>query len=65
MSKQVELLKPRDAAKSLQVSERTLWQNTEPRGDIPAVRIGNCVRYDPEALRQFFAGQKGATDAQA
>lgn len=62
MSKQVELLKPRDAAKSLQVSERTLWQNTEPRGDIPAVRIGHCVRYDPEALRQFFAGQKGRID---
>lgn len=55
------LLKPREAAKRLQVSERTLWANTVPRGDIPAIRIGHCVRYSEEALAEFTAKQTGTT----
>jgi excisionase family DNA binding protein len=52
-----KLLKPREAARRLQVSERTLWANTVPRGDIPAVRIGNCVRYSEDALAEFAVRQ--------
>ena len=45
------LLKPREAAARLSISERQLWANTAPRGPIPCVRIGSCVRYSPEALQ--------------
>jgi hypothetical protein len=51
------LLKPRGAASSLSISERQLWQHTQPRGPIPCVRIGNCVRYSPEALQAYIDGQ--------
>ncbi len=47
------LLRPREAAQRLSISERQLWAHTEPRGPIPATRIGNCVRYSPEALQDF------------
>jgi len=53
------LLKPREAAKCLGVSERQLWAHTQPRGPIPATRIGSCVRYSPHAL-QAFIDQGGA-----
>lgn len=52
------LLKPREAATRLSISERQLWANTQPRGPIPATRIGNCVRYSPEALQAFIDGQQ-------
>jgi hypothetical protein len=37
-------LRPRDAAKALGISERTLWGLTAPRGPIPCLRIGNGKR---------------------
>ena len=49
-----KLLKSRPASEKLQISERTLWSSTEPRGDIPAVRIGNCVRYSEDALDRYI-----------
>ena len=52
------LLKPREAALRLSISERQLWANTRPRGAIPSVRIGNCVRYDTRALDQYIADQQ-------
>lgn len=52
-----QLLKPRDAAKRLAVSERTLWSQTEPRGLIPVVRIGKAVRYSPDALDAYVRAQ--------
>lgn len=57
------LLKPREAAELLAVSERQLWSQTSPRGPIPSVRIGHCVRYCHETLRQFVGlkQQKAAT----
>ena len=39
-----KLLKVREAASLLSISERQLWQLTKD-GKIPAVRLGNCVRY--------------------
>ncbi len=53
------LLKPRQAAPVLEISERQLWAQTQPRGPIPCVRIGNCVRYSPEALQQYITSQSG------
>ena len=52
------LLKPRDAAVRLSISERQLWAHTQPRGPIPATRIGTCVRYSVEALQRFFESQQ-------
>lgn len=49
------LLKPKAAAETLgDISERQLWAQTVPRGPIPCVRIGKCVRYSPEALQRFI-----------
>lgn len=51
------LLRPREAAELLSVSERQLWQHTAPRGPIPATRIGSCVRYSREALQAYIRQQ--------
>ena len=55
------LLKPREAAASLSISERSLWAKTTPRGPITCVRIGNCVRYSPDALQAFVESQQQAS----
>lgn len=55
------LLRPREAAVRLAISERQLWNFTQPRGPIPVLRIGNCVRYSSEALKAFGAGQETDT----
>ena len=51
------LLKPKEAASVLAVSERTLWTLTND-GSIPAVRIGRSVRYDPADLAAWIEQQK-------
>lgn len=51
------LLKSREAAQSLAVSERTLWDLTN-HGDLPCVRIGRAVRYDPTDLTDWIERQK-------
>lgn len=60
------LLPPREAARALAISERTLWTFTQA-GEIPAIRIGRSVRYDPADLKAWIAKAKAAgvkTDAQ-
>ena len=37
-------LRPRDAARALGISARTLWGLTAPRGPIPCLRIGHGKR---------------------
>jgi hypothetical protein len=37
-------LRPREAAKALGISARTLWGLTAPRGPIPCLRIGRGTR---------------------
>lgn len=54
------LLKPKEAAEALAVSERTLWQLTKDR-IIPCVRIGRAVRYDLAQLQGWIANQREAT----
>lgn len=43
------VLRPREAARALGLSERTLWTLTQ-RGEIPHARIGKCVIYPTAAL---------------
>ncbi|MCA9074634.1 MAG: helix-turn-helix domain-containing protein [Planctomycetaceae bacterium] len=56
------LLKPREAAKLLSISERQLWEHTTPRGPIPVTRIGNCVRYSLNALQDYIRKQEQRTE---
>jgi len=51
------LLTPQQAADSLAISTRKLWTLTNC-GEIPCVRIGRLVRYDPTDLRQWIDEQK-------
>jgi excisionase family DNA binding protein len=51
------LLKPREAARALAISERTLWELTK-RGKIPHVRIGRAVRYAPADLEAWIESRK-------
>lgn len=46
------LLTMREAAKALQISERTLWRLTAPRGPVQSVRLGRSVRYAADELRR-------------
>jgi excisionase family DNA binding protein len=47
------LLTARETAKLLSISERTLFTLTKS-GDMKAVRFGQAVRYDPEAIKQWI-----------
>jgi len=47
------LLTPRQAARALNISERTLWQRTKD-GVIPAIKLGHLVRYSPDDLRHWI-----------
>ena len=54
------LLTARQAAKSLSISERTLWGLTKA-GEIPAVRFGGRnVRYDPRDLDAWIQRAKNS-----
>lgn len=54
------LLKPVDAAKVLAISPRTLWGLTD-RGEIPRIKSGGLVRYDPRDLMAWIARKKGTS----
>jgi len=54
----LQLLKAPDAARALAISPRKLWELTAG-GDIPVVRIGRSVRYDPSDLRAWIDDRKG------
>jgi excisionase family DNA binding protein len=54
------LLLTRQAAKLLNISERTLWTLTN-EGKIPCVRVGRSVRYDPNDLRAWIASAKSTS----
>ena len=51
------LLSEREAARLLGISPRTLWQLRKD-GEIPAVRINRCVRYDLTDLTRFIEKNK-------
>lgn len=58
-------LRPRDAAKALGISARTLWGLTAPRGPIPCLRIGHgkrrSVLYPVADLQSWLSQQAEAT----
>lgn len=51
------LLTARQTAQMLAISERSLYSLTKA-GDLPAVRIGRSVRYDPTDIRAWIASAK-------
>lgn len=51
------LLTYREVAKTLRVSERTIWTLVK-RGVLPVVRFGKSVRIDPGDLAAFIARSK-------
>lgn len=61
MHKSALLLTAKDAAKSLAISERTLWARTQS-GEIPSVRIGRSVRYSVADLERWIADRRQGGD---
>ena len=51
-------LRPRDAAKALGISERTLWTWTKS-GEIPCVKIGRIVMYPVLELQACLSRKAG------
>ena len=51
------LLTPREASNALAISPRKLWSLTAS-GEIPSVRIGRCVRYPVDRLREWTQAQE-------
>lgn len=55
------LLRPREAAQWLKISERSLWTLTQ-RGDVNAIRIGRSVRYTISDLVAFVESRRRRED---
>lgn len=51
------LLRPREAAQWLKISERSLWTFTQ-RGELAAIRIGRSVRYAVSDLIAFVESRR-------
>jgi len=49
-------LRPREAAKAIGISERTLWTLTK-RGQVPHLRLGRSVLYPVDLLREYLRRQ--------
>lgn len=49
-------LRPREAAESLGISERLLWQWTQD-GEVPHIRRGGIVWYPVDSLRRWLEEQ--------
>ncbi len=54
------LLKSKEAANYLCISERTLW-NLQNEDKIKVVRIGRLIRFDPSDLDEFIVQSKTTT----
>lgn len=52
------LVSPREAAKLLSISPRTLWGLTSPRGPIAVVHLGRLVRYSVDDLKSAISTLK-------
>lgn len=51
-------MRPREAAQALSMSEKALWNLTQPRGPIPAAKVGRLVLYDVRDLLGFLDSMK-------
>ena len=56
-SKSALLLTPIQAAQALAISPRKLWGMTAS-GEVPHIRLGRCVRYPVDDLREYIDAQK-------
>ena len=54
------LLTPRETAQALNISEKTLWSYSQPRGPIPTIRFGRSVRYSRAALERMLVEQEAS-----
>ena len=59
-----QLIRPRDAAKLLAISERTLHTLTK-RGELASVRMGKTVRYAHAELAAFVRKQTQSISSDA
>ena len=57
------LLRPREAARILAVSERKLWSMTFEDSSIPFVRCGRLVRYPVDGLKSWVASHVEGGDS--
>ena len=55
------LLSAREAAAALGVCEKTLWNYSRPRGDIPCLKLGARTLYTVDDLRAWISQQKMKT----
>ena len=51
------LLTPPQTAQALAISPRKLWAMTDS-GEIPCIRLGRSIRYDPADLLAWIAAKK-------
>ena len=56
-------LRPREAAKALGVSERTLWGWTR-EGTVPHVKVGRTVLYPVAGLREWLRQRSQAASVE-
>ncbi len=54
MDKNRLAVRPKEAAKLLGISQRTLWSLSSPRGPIPCARIGRVTLYPVDRLRRWL-----------
>lgn len=46
----------RDVARYLKVSRSWVYQRAES-GDLPCLRVGGCLRFEPEEIRLYARGE--------
>ena len=54
-----KLTDARETAEALSVSEKTLWNYSQPRGPIPCYRLGSRVLYDLREVIEAIKGSRG------
>lgn len=52
------LLSAPEAARTLSICSKSLWNHTQPRGTIPSVTIGTRRLYSVDDLRRWIDAQK-------
>ncbi|HEY4261849.1 MAG TPA: helix-turn-helix domain-containing protein [Schlesneria sp.] len=55
------LMNLKQVARVMNVSERTVWANSAPRGTIPVVPIGRSIRYCPREIQEWMKRQMQQT----
>lgn len=65
VTKQSRLRNTRDTAREFfGKSERWLWEQSQPRGPIPCLRLGKSVLYDWHQLEQWLIAQTNSGESE-